>query len=138
MIKRLLTPELVITLQQLDGIGNKTILSKIGENISAPISTLDELCSLLTTIKGKKFESISNDDLIEANKCAKRIIAHAEKEGIGIITYYDSLYPEILRNCKNEQGKLDPPLVLYYRGDIKILEVPESSLPLNLRNEASI
>lgn len=110
MIKRLLTPELVITLQQLDGIGNKTILSKIGENISAPISTLDELGSLLTTIKGKKFESISNDDLIEANKCAKRIIAHAEKEGIGIITYYDYLYPEILRNCKNEHGKLDPPI----------------------------
>ena len=48
----------------------------------------------------------------------------AEEEGIGIITYYDSLYPEILRNCKNEQGKLDPPLVLYYRGDIKILEIP--------------
>lgn len=124
MIKRLLTPEFVITLQQLEGIGNKTILSKIGENISAPISTLDELSSLLTTIKGKKFESISNDDLIEANKCAKRIIAHAEEEGIGIITYYDSLYPEVLRNCKNEQGKLDLPLVLYYRGDIKVLEVP--------------
>ena len=50
--------------------------------------------------------------------------AHAEEEGIGIITYYDSLYPEILRNCKNEQGKLDPPLVLYYRGDIKVLETP--------------
>ena len=32
--------------------------------------------------------------------------------------------PEILRNCKNEQGKLDPPLVLYYRGDIKVLETP--------------
>lgn len=80
MIKRLLTPELVITLQQLEGIGNKTILSKIGENTSAPISTLDELSSLLTTIKGKKFESISNYDLIEANKCAKRIIAHAEEE----------------------------------------------------------
>ena len=124
MIKRLLTPELAITLQQLEGIGNKTILSKIGGNISAPISTLDELSSLLTTIKGKKFKSISNDDLIEANKCAKRIIAHATEEGIGIITYYDSLYPEVLRNCKNEQGKLDPPLVLYYRGDIKILEIP--------------
>ena len=67
MIKRLLTPELAITLQQLEGIGNKTILSKIGGNISAPISTLDELSSLLTTIKGKKFKSISNDDLIDLN-----------------------------------------------------------------------
>lgn len=123
MIKRLLTPELVITLQQLEGIGNKTILSKIGGSISTPISTLDELCSLLTTIKGKKFESISDYDLVEANKSAKRIIAHTKKENIGIITYYDALYPEVLQNCKDEQGKLDPPLVLYYRGNIKALEM---------------
>lgn len=123
MIKRLLTPELVITLQQLEGIGNKTILSKIGGNISVQISTLDELRSFLITMKGKKFESISSYDLIEANKNAKHIIAHTEKEGIGIITYYDSLYPEILRNCKDEHGKLDPPLVLYYRGNIKALEI---------------
>lgn len=124
MEKQLLTPELVITLQQLEGIGNKTILSKIGGNISIPISTLDELCSLFTTLKGKRFESISDYDLEKANKSAKRIIAHAKKEDIGIITYYDALYPELLRNCKDEQGKLNPPLVLYYRGDIKVLEMP--------------
>ena len=124
MIKRLLTPELVITLQQLKGIGNRNILSRIGESISTPISTLDELRFLLTIIKGKKFESISDYDLIEANKSAKKIITHSEKENIGIITYYDSLYPDILRNCKDEQGKNDPPLVLYYRGDIKILKTP--------------
>lgn len=120
----LLTPELVITLQQLDGIGNKTILTKIGEKITAPIKSLSELSSLWKTFKGKKLESITDSDLIEANKIAKRIIKEAEKQGVGIITYYDNEYPEILRNCTDEQGKLDPPLVLYYRGNIKALDMP--------------
>lgn len=128
MKRRLLTSELIITLQQLEGIGNKTILSKIGENISTPIQSLDELYSFWKTLKGKKFNSISNYDLKEANKSAKHIIALAKKEGIGIITYYDSAYPEILRNCKDEQGKLNPPLVLYYRGDIKVLEMPSIAI----------
>ena len=98
----LLTPELVITLQQLDGIGNKTILNKIGDKITSPIQSLSELSSLWKTLKGKKFESITDYEIIEANKIAKRIIRKAEDEGVGIITYYDSEYPEILRNCTDD------------------------------------
>lgn len=120
----LLTPELVITLQQLEGIGNKTILTKIGDKISSPIQNVSELSSLWKTLKGKKFESITESEIVEANKIAKRILSKAEEEGIGIITYYDTEYPEILRMCTDEQGKLDPPLVLYYRGNIKALEMP--------------
>ena len=120
----LLTPELVITLQQLEGIGNKTILTKIGDKITSPIQTVSELSSLWKTLKGKKFESITEYEIIEANKIAKRILSKAEDEGVGIITYYDTEYPDILKNCTDEQGKLDPPLVLYYRGNIKVLEMP--------------
>lgn len=120
----LLTPELIITLQQLEGIGNKTILTKIGDKISSPIQNVSELSSLWKTLKGKKFESITEYEIIEANKIAKRILSKAEEEGIGIITYYDTEYPEILRMCTDEQGKLDPPLVLYYRGNIKALDMP--------------
>lgn len=120
----LLAPELVITLQQLEGIGNKTILNKIGNKIPSPIQSLSELSSLWKTLKGKKFESITDYEIKEANQIAKRIIRKAEDEGVGIITYYDTVYPEILRNCTDEQGKLDPPLVLYYRGNIKALDMP--------------
>lgn len=120
----LLTPELIITLQQLKGVGNKTILTKIGEKITSPIQTIPELASICKTLKDKKFESITDHDLIEANKIAKLIINKANDESVGIITYYDTEYPEILRNCTDEQGKLDPPLILYYRGNIKALEMP--------------
>lgn len=122
MNKPLMNTEIVLTIQQLEGIGNKTILSKIGEKIVNPISCMADLYSFWPTLKGKKFESISEYELDDANKKAKRIIADAEKEGVGIITYYDSSYPEILRGCKDEQGKLDPPVVLFYRGNIGALE----------------
>lgn len=124
MKQPLLSQEIVLTLQQLEGIGNKTILSKIGSNVTTPISTLDELFTLWTSLKGKKFESITEDEICDANIIAKRIISRAEKEEVGIITYYDKEYPEILRQCKDEKGKSDPPLVLYFRGNIKALEIP--------------
>lgn len=120
----LLSHEIVLTLQQLEGIGNKTILSKIGSNVTTPISSLEDLFILWSSLKGKKFESITDDNLIDANRIAKKIIYQAERENIGIITYYDQTYPEILRQCTDEKGKLDPPLVLYFRGNIKALEMP--------------
>lgn len=120
----LLSHEIVLTLQQLEGIGNKTILSKIGSNVTTPISSLADLFILWPSLKGKKIESITDENLIDANRIAKKIIYQAERENIGIITYYDQTYPEILRQCTDEKGKLDPPLVLYFRGNIKALEMP--------------
>jgi DNA processing protein len=35
--------------------------------------------------------------------------------------YYDEEFPQNLRNTINEEGKLDPPLLLWYRGDLSVL-----------------
>lgn len=124
MKQPLLSHEIVLTLQQIEGIGNKTIISKIGSIVTSPISKLDDLFTLWASLKGKKFESISFDDIRDANIIAKRIINQTENENIGIITYYDNEYPEILRQCTDEKGKLNPPLLLYFRGNLKALEIP--------------
>ena len=118
-----LNTEYIITLQQLDGIGNKTIF-KIAEQASGTISSLNELCAFWRTLKGKKLEAITEDELYDANKAARRIISRAEEEGVGIISYYEPIYPEILKSCVSEDGKLDPPIVLYYRGEINALTKP--------------
>lgn len=120
----LFSHEIAITLQQLDGIGNKTILSKIASNITTPILNVSDLYALWSTLKGKKFESIATEDIEDAYIAARRIIDNAKREGVGIITYFDNKYPEILKQCTDENGKLDPPLVLYFRGNIKALEMP--------------
>lgn len=123
-----LSPEIVLTLQQLEGIGNKTILSKIGSNAATSISSVADLLCFWPSLKGKKFESISADDIKDANRLAKRIIQRAEEDNVGIITFYDKDYPEILRECTDEKGKLDPPLVLFYRGNLKALSMPSVAI----------
>lgn len=122
-MKTPLTTELVLTLQQLPGIGNKTIF-KIAEQVKSPITSLFDLCEFWASLKGKKFESITSEDLEDAYTAANRIIKRAETEGVGIISFFDPEYPEILKSCVGEDGKLDPPIILYYRGDIKALEKP--------------
>lgn len=127
MKQQYLSKEIILTLQQLDGIGNKTIF-KIAKQVMSPITSFSELCEFWPSLKGKKFESIIRMDLEDAYKAAIRIINRTVSEGVGIITFYDTEYPEILKGCVGENGKLDPPIILYYRGNIKALEIPGIAL----------
>lgn len=115
--------EYILTLQLLDGIGNKSIF-KILEQIDFTITSLNELLSFLKTLKGKKFQNISDDDIFEANIAARRIITNSELNDIGLLSFLDPEFPETLKNCTDEKGKLDPPLILYYRGDLSVLKNP--------------
>lgn len=116
-----LNTELLITLQQLKGIGSKAVFDIAN---SANLQDIEELCSYWHTLKGKKYEKISKEDLIFANRTALRIIENCELEGIGIISYYEDVFPDILKKCTNEEGKQDPPVVLYYRGNLAALKKP--------------
>lgn len=122
-----LSSELILTLQQLNGIGTKTIL-KIAEQFPRKITTIDELCNLWKTIKGKKIEAISSRDLIEANDEAKRIIESSAKKSIGLISYYDADFPEQLHRTINEEGKSEPPLLLWYKGDLSVINMPSIAI----------
>lgn len=73
-----LSTEMILTLQQLKRIGNKTIL-KLTQQIQTPISSLDQLYRFWKTLKGKDFESKTKEDLDDANRIAKRIIFNANK-----------------------------------------------------------
>lgn len=118
-----LSSEMILTLQQLEGIGNKTIF-KMTSLINTSITSLEDLYSFLKKQKGKKIEAITKDDLANANLLAKRIIEKSAEHNIGLISYYDAEFPDILRKTINEDGKLDPPLLLWYKGDLSILKMP--------------
>lgn len=118
-----LSKEMILTLQQLKGIGNKTIF-KICENEKSSISDVDDVYDVLKKQKGKKFENFVKEDIVEANSYAKRIIEKSEEANIGLISYYDAGYPDILKRTIDEEGRLDPPLLLWYRGDISIIGLP--------------
>ena len=50
-----LNTELILTLKNLKGCGNKTVLS-IAEVAPSQVQNIKDLCDFWTTLKGKKFE----------------------------------------------------------------------------------
>lgn len=115
--------EIILTLQQLKGIGNKTIL-KLAEQAKSSVCDIEQLCEceIWKSRKGKKLEAITRLDLEKANKAARDIIVRCEQEEVGIISYYEDVFPEMLRKCTDEEGNQDPPTILYYKGNISALE----------------
>lgn len=116
-----LNTELLITLQMLPNIGNKTIL-KFAQSVNA--HTIEDLSKCINAIKKGRFSGIDNETLSKANRAAHRIMDKCERENIGVISYFESSFPQKLRECVDENGTPDPPIVLYYRGNIKALEKP--------------
>jgi len=121
----------IITLLQIKNCGIKStffIANYISENENIDIKTLDDLLNLIKNLKQnkilKRFPDLEINDLQEAENTAKLIIKRSQEENIKIINYYDKEYPEQLRHTVNEKGKEDPPIILYYKGDISITSRP--------------
>lgn len=123
-----LTKEYLIALKGLPGIGTQKLL-KIGDYIKdnrIDIKNTESLIPVLQTLKIKVNKAdIGMDLLIEAMEKAKGVIEANEKAGIGIITYFDDDFPETLRDTINEEGKLDPPMILFYKGNLSITKMPQ-------------
>lgn len=122
-----LTKEYLLALKSLEGIGAKKLL-KIGnciEDNNIEISSPADLVPVLESLKIKvKKEAVTIEMLEEAVRSARYTIDANAREGIGITTYYDNDFPPILRETINEEGKLDPPMILYYKGDLSITNMP--------------
>ena len=118
-----LTKEQILTLTFLKGIGPKKILS-IGTTINdreLHVDSYEGLHEVMKGMKDKKIQNVSLDDLNAAYRDARKTIEYSESKGIGLLGYYDEEFPQTLRNTINEEGKLDPPLLLWYRGDLSVL-----------------
>lgn len=126
-----LSKEQILTLKCLKevnvfGIGNKKILlianTIIDMNLS--ITTYEELAVLMSNMKEKAIRSVTLPDLNNAYQLAKKIIEASVHAQIGLVGYFDDDYPKKLQHTVNEEGKLDPPLLLWYRGDLSIAKFP--------------
>lgn len=130
-----LSKEMILTLTCLKevgikGVGPKKIFS-IGmtiEDKGLTIEHVDALFPIMKSMKEKVLKEVSLDDLQEAYIYAKRIIVASETKGIGLVGFYDDGFPTELRNTVDEKGKLDPPLLLWYRGDLSITKMPSVAI----------
>ena len=109
------------------GIGPKKIFSiaQTIEDKGLIVNELDELASVMNGMKEKVIRSVSLLELTMARNHAANMYIYQSKElGIDYVGYYDDEFPEALRQTINEDGKLDPPLILWYRGDLSITKKP--------------
>lgn len=123
----------ILTLSNIKGVGIKSI-QKIGNYLfdcGKIIENKTEFANLLSVLKIKKKNSsakgtslITVEDLEEAENIAIKIKSVSEREGIGVISYYEKGFPDILKNTIDEDGKPAPPLLLFYKGDISIINMP--------------
>lgn len=125
-----LTTRQILALQSFSGVGKKSIL-KVGNYTSYFIDT-DELIELLPkcSVKmkipnGSGKVPITRKELEMALDKADQTIELAESNCVGIISYYEPEFPDMLKNVMTEDGKReDPPVVLYYKGDLSALKEP--------------
>lgn len=126
-----LSRELLLTLTCLKDVGVKGVgthrifsLSKFIQDNDIEIRNVNDLHNIMCQMTIKAISSVTLEDLSVAYTIARRVIETSADDGIGLIGYYDDEFPEILRNTINEDGKLDPPLLLWYRGDLSVLQSP--------------
>lgn len=98
-------------LRMIFGTDNIRLLGMLGSenNVRELYYALhDPDCGLLSDKERQRLKATSLEQ-------AQNVLAHCEKNGIGIMTWEDALYPDRLRNIYN------PPTVLFYRGDPTLL-----------------
>lgn len=122
MMGKGLAKEFIATLLQKKGLGPKTVL-KIAEEARG-IETPRELYNYVSSRKEKSCRNITLEEVLDGYERALYTIERSEDLGIGLIGYFDEEFPESLRNCVDEEGKHSPPLLLYYRGNLRALEMP--------------
>jgi DNA processing protein len=111
-----LSTELVLTLLELPSIGRKTAI-KLIRGLSYSVSRIEDMKDWLGEAfpTGKKIQAFSAIQFNQAFGEAKRILEGSEKKGINTLTFLHPHYPTLLKQS------LDPPPVLYYKGNIQNL-----------------
>lgn len=127
----ILTKEQILTLTCLKEVGIKGVgpqkIFAIGATIDdrgLEIKSYEDLAQLMSGMKEKAINKVTISNLNDAYQIARKIIEASSQAGIGLVGFYDEEFPDVLRKTVSEEGKLDPPLLLWYRGDFSITQLP--------------
>ena len=123
-----LTTEQIIGLLSLPKLGRATVLSMVknayGENIS--LCSPSDLYGYITRYSYTNHSRITMDysmnEVIKALNEAEEILLKSQSQGIKVVTYFDSLFPNSLKNIvdtKNNTERDVSPVILYYKGNIE-------------------
>ncbi|OIO46198.1 MAG: DNA protecting protein DprA [Parcubacteria group bacterium CG1_02_37_51] len=101
----------------ISGIGCKTLLKLL--NLYPDLERLWSASNSEVWALPLTNEQINNIITARADINIDNKIASIQKQGINILTILDDHYPKLLKQI------YDPPAILYYQGDISILNIPD-------------
>ena len=116
----------LIALTLLKGCGAATTMKIAKAAADVTLGTPAELTDFVAECKSKNLirKTFDFKDVEIACESAEQLILKSEDNGIGVITYFDTIYPERLRKLRTEDDKNTPPVILYYKGNISAVSMP--------------
>ena len=114
-----------VALSLMRNIGSKTLISLMEDIIrrKQSLSTVEDLYRYLDEARPPRVK-FTDESVEKAYNDARRLIYESERIGVGILTYFDQRFPDSLRKTMGEDGKFDPPAILYYKGNLDVLHMP--------------
>lgn len=116
----------VLTLSNLRGVGPLTVLSA-EQMLSADGCTSPNHVDLLCAVQKTGPEcgaALELSDITAARDLARRQLERGRAQGIGLLAFGDPRFPAALLDTVNEFGRSDPPVLLWYSGDLAALKKP--------------
>jgi DNA processing protein len=105
----------ILTLQAIHGFGKKKIVKIISGNDIICIKSSDDLFELLSN-KNFKLTIPPKEEMESLWRKSKLKLKISTENKIKIISFYDPIYPSLLRDIH------DPPLLLHIKGNIDLLQ----------------
>ncbi|WP_296558259.1 DNA-processing protein DprA [uncultured Acetobacterium sp.] len=122
--------ELIIGLRQLKGVGRQKIKQLLDMIIAPESLSFNEIIEI-----GQTFHLISSQiyqaDIAQALAYARRVIDECDQLGIQAVSYFDDRFPESLKFD-------DQPILLYYKGDLKILNHSKRAAVIGSRSPSQL
>lgn len=125
-----LDSESILTLQNLRGFGTAAIdavcaaVVRLDLSVRTPSDLYGLLDELIARRALKRVSLPEKDDFSEAARRAQRLLEKSEALGIGYVCRLDERFPHRLFETVDEKGKPAVPHVIFYKGDLSILDRP--------------
>ena len=105
-----------LVLSQIPGVGNATFWSLVHrfENPAQVLSSSSNMLQTAVKLGKNQVKGLAQKDEVE--RVCRRQLRRLEETGCGWLTFADEAYPELLKEIT------DPPPVLYFRGDKRLLQ----------------
>lgn len=115
----------ILALQSVKGCG-PAMIDRIHRNLKG--SSGKDVFDTIRDLRLKPFADIDYEDFCDLERKAEHILERSEDMGIKAVSIFDSTYPSRLRSTTDENGKKCPPILLFYKGDLSVAELPSIAI----------